>query len=98
MQHTYTAIDKAAMALSGALVLLGTVGLGIVEILDGAPYSPVPLTNDAGEIIASPAVDANLRTGLVILGLLILLLWGLYRMAAPSLTYEDRPREVPAAE
>lgn len=98
MQATYTALDKAAMALSGALVLLGIVVLGIVELLDGAPFSPVPLTNEAGEVIASPAVDANVRTGLVLLGLLVLLLWGLYRMAAPSLVYEERPREVPAAE
>ncbi len=35
-QHT-TVIDKAAMALSGGLMLLGVVVLGIVEILAGKP-------------------------------------------------------------
>jgi len=34
-------IDKAAMALSAGLMLLGIVGMGILEVLVGAPYGPV---------------------------------------------------------
>ncbi|KAA9397308.1 hypothetical protein Har1130_07850 [Haloarcula sp. CBA1130] len=81
-QHT-TVIDKAAMALSGGLMLLGVVVLGIVEILAGKPYSAAPLTNDAGEIIATPMVDPTLRTGLVLAGILVLALYGGYRLVAP---------------
>jgi len=81
-QHT-TVIDKAAMALSGGLMLLGVVVLGIVEILTGKPYSAAPLTNDAGEVIATPMVDPTLRTGLVLAGLLVLALYGGYRLVAP---------------
>jgi hypothetical protein len=81
-QHT-TVIDKAAMALSGGLMLLGVVVLGIVEILAGKPYGAVPLTNDAGEVIATPMVDPTLRTGLVLAGLLVLALYGGYRLVAP---------------
>ncbi|AEM57042.1 hypothetical protein HISP_07315 [Haloarcula hispanica N601] len=81
-QHT-TVIDKAAMALSGGLMLLGVVVLGIVEILAGKPYSAAPLTNDAGEIIATPMIDPTLRTGLVLAGLLVLALYALYRLVAP---------------
>jgi hypothetical protein len=81
-QHT-TVIDKAAMALSGGLMLLGVVVLGIVEILAGKPYSAAPLTNDAGEIIATPMVDPTLRTGLVLAGLLVLALYGGYRVVTP---------------
>ncbi|MGB9932267.1 hypothetical protein [Haloarcula amylolytica] len=81
-QHT-TVIDKAAMALSGGLMLLGVVVLGIVEILAGKPYGAAPLTNDAGEIIATPMVDPTLRTGLVLAGLLVLALYGVYRLVAP---------------
>jgi len=77
-----TTIDKAAMALGGGLILLGVVGLGIVEVLAGPPYGAAPTTNDAGEVIATPMVDANIRVLLVVLGLVVLLAWQLYRMAA----------------
>ncbi|MFC7027735.1 hypothetical protein ACFQH8_10040 [Halomicroarcula sp. GCM10025710] len=69
------------MALSGGLMLLGIVGLGIVEILAGAPYGAAPVTNDAGEIVATPMVDPVLRTGLVLAGLGILAIYGAYRFA-----------------
>ncbi|MFB6103107.1 MAG: hypothetical protein ABEJ73_11150 [Haloplanus sp.] len=77
-------LDKAAMALSGTLVLLGIVVLGIVEILDGVPYGAAPATNDAGEVIAQPGVDPAVRTGLVLAGLAVLLLWRGYRFAVPA--------------
>ena len=96
--ESITTIDRLAMLVGGGLVLLGTVVLGIVEVLAGEPYGAAPVTNDAGEIIASPFVDPNLRTGLVILGLLALLLWGLYKMAAPSVHVEGPTRDVVAAE
>ena len=82
-------IDKAAMALSATLVLLGVVVLGIVEVLAGQPYGAAPLTNDAGQVLATPAIDPALRTGLVVSGLVVLLLWGLYRPEVPGVTGED---------
>lgn len=92
MQQSLNPIDKAALGLSGLLVVFGTVVFGIVEILAGKPYSPAPLeeTNEAGEVVntVAPAVDPTLRTGLIILALVILLLWGVYRMA--STAAEDR--------
>jgi hypothetical protein len=94
--NTYDAVDKAALAVSGALVLIGIVVLGIVEILAGKPYGAAPLTNDAGEIVATPMVDPALRTGLVIAGLVVLLVWGLYRMAKPVEDTETRETTVTA--
>lgn len=87
MQHTPTTtmIDKAAQALGGALILLGVVVLGMIETLAGPPYGAAPTTNDAGEIVATPLVDPALRTGLVILGLVVLFAWGLYKMYTPAL-------------
>jgi len=80
-----TTIDRALLALSGALVLTGTVVLGIVEILAGEPYgaAPVEQTNAAGEVVNTiyPAVDPTIRTGLVIAGLVVLLAAAGYRMA-----------------
>lgn len=80
MKSNYDVIDKAALGISAALMLLGIAVLGIVEILAGQPYGAAPMTDDAGEVIATPLVDPSLRTGLVIAGLVVLLLWGLYRM------------------
>lgn len=86
MTHIDDPIDRAAMAVSGALITLGVVVLGFVEVLAGRPYGGAPLTNDAGEVIATPLVDPNVRTGLVILGLVVLAAWGAYRLytAAPG--------------
>jgi len=67
-------IRKAAMALGGGLMVLGTAGLGIVELLAGEPYGAAPLTNEAGAVIATPAVDPVLRTGLVLAGFAVLAL------------------------
>jgi len=94
MKTNYTIIDKAALALSSALMLLGIVVLGMIEILAGQPYgaAPVEQTNDAGEVVNTlyPAIDPTLRAGLVIAGLAILLLWGLYRMAGTPVESIDR--------
>jgi len=59
-------------------MLLGIVVLGIVEILAGKPYGAAPLTNEAGAVIATPAVDPVLRTGLVLAGLAVFGLYAAY--------------------
>jgi len=76
-------IDKAAMALSAGLMLLGTVGMGILEILVGPPYSPVPMTNDAGEVVATPLISPQVRTGVVLAGIAVLGLYAAYKIATP---------------
>jgi len=84
MRHTFDGVDKLVIGLGGALVLVGIVVLGIVEVLDGPPYGAAPLTNDAGDVVATTLVDPNVRTALVVLGIVVLLLWGVYRMAQPT--------------
>ncbi|ACM56625.1 hypothetical protein [Halorubrum lacusprofundi] len=76
-------IDKAAMALSAGLMLLGIVGMGILEVLVGAPYGPVPLTNEAGDVIATPLFSAQLRTGVVLAGIAVLGLYAAYKIVTP---------------
>jgi hypothetical protein len=83
MTQTTTIVDRIAMGLSGALILLGVVVLGLIETLAGQPYGAAPVTNDAGEIIATPMIDPTLRTGLVLAGLLVLAVWGAYKLATP---------------
>jgi hypothetical protein len=77
---TYTTVDRIALTLSGVLATLGIVVSGLVETFTGKPYGATPLTNDAGEIVATPTVDPQLRTGLVIAGLVVFTLWGGYRL------------------
>lgn len=76
-------IDKAAMALSAGLMLLGLVGMGILEILAGQPYGPVPITNEAGEVVATPLISPQLRTGVVLAGVAVLGLYAAYKIATP---------------
>ena len=75
--------DRLAIALSGGLLLLGVVVTGLIETLDGAPRGAAPVTNDAGEVIAQPTIDPNVRTVLVVAALLVLLVYALYRVAVP---------------
>ena len=92
----FDTIDRAATGLSLGLMLLGIVGLGLVETLAGKPFGAAPITNDAGEVVATPMIDPTLRTGLVLLGLAVLLLWGVYRMVAPEEERTTDRREVTA--
>jgi hypothetical protein len=84
-------IDKAVMIATGALMFAGIVLAGIVEILTGQPFSPVPMTNEAGEVIAQPAIDPQVRVGLVVLAILILALWSIYKVAWPALGLGEAP-------
>ncbi len=90
-------IDRIALLLSTGLMLLGIVVLGIVELIAGPPYGAAPLTNDAGDVIATPMVDPNIRTGLVILGILVLLLWGIYKMVTPVQETDEHSSQQPSA-
>ena len=87
-------LRQTAMALGGGLIALGIVGLGIVEILAGKPYGAAPLTNEAGAVIATPAVDPVVRTGLVLAGLAVFGLYGAYAAA----TADEAADEAVAAE
>jgi hypothetical protein len=76
-------IDTAARALSAGLMLFGIVVLGIVEILAGEPYSPVPITNEAGDVVATPLISPEIRTAFVLAGIAVLGLYAAYRFVAP---------------
>jgi len=91
-----TIIDKLAMGLSGALLLLGIVVLGVIETAAGKPYGAAPLTNEAGDVVAMPLIDPNIRVGLVLAGLLVLALYGAYRFVTPYAGDQPQPTDVTA--
>jgi len=89
-------IDTAARALSAGLMLFGIVVLGIVEILAGEPYSPVPITNEAGDVVAQPLISPEVRTGFVLAGIAVLGLYAAYRFVAPLPEDDDVRHETMA--
>ncbi|MFC6976919.1 hypothetical protein ACFQL1_22925 [Halomicroarcula sp. GCM10025709] len=89
-------IDKAAMALSGGLLVLGVVVMGLIETLAGKPFGAAPITNDAGEIVATPMIDPTIRTGLVLAGIAVLGIYAAYKLATPVPEETAASREVTA--
>lgn len=73
--------DRIAMTLGGGLILLGVVVLGILEALIGTS-NPVPVTNDAGEVVAATTFPVELRTALIAAGLVVLGLYAALRLFA----------------
>jgi len=82
-QSNFNMIDRLVMATSGALMLIGVVGLGLIEVVDGSPYGPI-VTNQAGEVVGYGTFGPDIRTGLVMAGIIILGLYGIYKLATPA--------------
>lgn len=85
--------DRVAMLVGGGLVLLGTVVLGFLDLFVGNPY-PMPVTNDAGEIIANPTFSIEIRGTIIALGLAVFALYAVYKVFAAMTS----PAAGPAAE
>lgn len=81
MTDDMTTVDKLAMIVGGSFVVLGTVVLGIVEALVGNP-SPVPVTNEAGQVVATTTFPVEVRATLIALGLLVWFAAGVYKLVA----------------
>jgi hypothetical protein len=89
-----TAVDSIVMALGGGLILLGTVVLGIVELVAGNNNPMYVGTNGEGETISAlspgaletvqsaPVVAPNVRAALVLAGLAVFAAYAVYCVAA----------------
>lgn len=64
-------IDRIALYVGGGLVVIGVVLIGFLEMVVGAGH---PVTGD-GQIVHEALINIQLRSSIIILGLLI---WGLY--------------------
>lgn len=92
---TTTTADRIAMLLGGGLIVLGTVVLGLVNVLANAPHMPV---EEEGVVVATPVVAPDLRAYIVALGLLVWLGFAIYKLTkAPSVEAPER-RQAPAAD
>jgi len=72
-----TTADKVGMYVGGGLLLLGVFGIGLVEMLFGATH---PVDSD-GQIVHDALVDPEIRSYVMLAGLLVMGLVALYRVA-----------------
>lgn len=81
-----TTADKIAAYVGGGLVLLGTVGIGLLEMLAGSPH---PVTAE-GQIPHEALIPLEIRSYIILLGLLIWAVYAVYKVAiGPSGTTAD---------
>lgn len=66
----FTTVDNIDLYLGGGLVILGVVGIGLLEMLLGAPH---PVSGE-GQIDHEALVPLALRSYIILLGFLV---WGL---------------------
>ncbi|WP_187292618.1 hypothetical protein [Salinarchaeum sp. Harcht-Bsk1] len=81
MMDNYTDTADLVGMLGGALVAIGVVVLGALNTLTQNPH--MEQTNDAGAVTAEPLVPADIRAYIILIGLALLLLYGLYKVATP---------------
>ncbi|GAA0509237.1 hypothetical protein SAMN04488066_1164 [Halorubrum aquaticum] len=74
-----TTAERIALYGGGGLLLIGTLGIGLLEIVAGAPH---PVSGE-GQIVHETLVPLSVRSSIMLLGLL---LWGVY--AASSVARE----------
>ncbi len=80
-----TTVDKFALYIGGFLVILGVVGIGLLEIIAGSPH---PVTGE-GQIVHEALIPITLRSYIILLGLLF---WGglaLFRALVRPTTPEE---------
>ncbi len=73
-----TTADRIAMYVGGGLVLLGTVGIGILEMAAGSPH---PVSGE-GQIVHEALVPLEVRSYVILSGLLIWGVYAVYKVAA----------------
>lgn len=82
--HNTTTADRIAMYAGGGLVLLGTVAIGLLEMVLGSGH-PV---DGEGQIVHEALVPLEIRSYVILTGLLI---WGLYAVYKLTATTPQRP-------
>lgn len=84
--------DRIAMLVGGGLIVIGTIVLGFLNTITNNPHLEVI---EEGEVVAEPLIPPDLRAYLILLGLLVWLLFGLYKVVATP-SGRVRPRPAPA--
>jgi hypothetical protein len=72
--------DKIAAYVGGGLIVLGVVGIGLLEIVGGSPH---PVTSE-GQIEHGALVPLEIRSYIIILGLLVWTGYVVYKVVGTS--------------
>lgn len=78
-RKTLTMVDKLVMFIGGGLVVLGVAVLGFIN--DFLMDAPTMVVEEEGQIVAEPVIDPHIRGVIAMLGLLVFLLYGFYKLA-----------------
>lgn len=71
-------VDRIAMLVGGGLIIIGTAVLGFLNVITNSPHMEVV---EDGTVVAEPLISPDLRAYIILLGLLVFLLYGLYKLA-----------------
>ncbi len=67
-----TTMERIGLYGGGALLLIGTVGIGLLEIALGAPH---PVTGE-GQVVHETLISLSVRSSIILLGLLLMAAYG----------------------
>jgi hypothetical protein len=73
----FTTIERIGLYGGGAFLLLGTVGMGLLEMALGAPH---PVSGD-GQIVHETLFSLSIRSYTILLGLLLMAAYGVSNLA-----------------
>ena len=79
-------VDKIAAYGGGGLVVLGVFGIGILEMFLGSTH---PVSGE-GQIEHQALVPIELRSGIILLGLLIWAVYAVYKLVATTPATESK--------
>jgi hypothetical protein len=78
--NDFTTPDKIAAYVGGGLIVLGVVGIGLLEIVAGSPH---PVTTE-GQIEHKALVPLAIRSYIILLGLLTWAGYAVYKVVATT--------------
>lgn len=77
-----TSTERTVLVIAGGLVLLGTAGIGLIEILAGTTH---PVTSE-GQIVHEALVPLAIRSYIILLGFLLWAGYAVYRVLTSTPT------------
>lgn len=80
-----TTADRIAMYVGGGLLAFGVVGIGIIEMALGAPH---PVSGE-GQIQHDALIPVEIRSYVILAGLLVWGLVAIYKVVAPAPTADQ---------
>jgi hypothetical protein len=84
----FTTVDRIAAYVGGGLVVLGVVGIGLLEMVAGSPH---PVSGE-GQIVHEALVPLSVRSYVILLGLAIWAGYAIYKVVATTPTVDRAGR------